>query len=690
MTGTGTLGSIDDSRTQLLGEIAAGEDLTLVRGPGNVGDLLILAGTRALLADLLHREVALDDLPAAHGETALLVGSGAWSRRYNEWAPEALAIAERRFERVVVLPSTFDTGEERVREALRSTRATVYAREHASHARIAALCRARLAHDAAFFADLDAYARLPASGVLDAFRTDAETAAAGRPLPAGNRDLSATSPTLDAWLREIAAHATVRTDRAHVLIAAARMGRRVEWSPDATGKVEALATAALADHDVHRADPEEPARAPRRARTRAGATPAPPARVTAVVLTRDRPADVATAVTSVLTADVPLRVLVLDQNSSPAAREANRALDADPRVEVRSLDRNLGCAGGRRLGTELADTEYVLFLDDDAELRPGALEHLVADLDAHPEAGAATAKVVLRDGRLYHFGGTVERGRDRARFVVDGHALAPDDPAVGTTGPTGWMPGTAALVRRSLLERHPLDDGMRAYYEDNEWSLRVLRTDPDAFRRVAEAQVVHADLSPVPPGTTFASRSALLGRLAAHARFMRRHGCVLDLDLHNLVPGLADDTGRLDVGRARLLLSLVDALGPAGFLMEWCRGGLDALLVDGPALHATAARLTLHVEHLEDEVALRDAEIHRVGGERDRAAHERDLALGDLRETADRLAAATATVDAQATELAWLHERDRTLRQLLDGRWWRLRRRLEPVARVGLRARGTR
>ena len=61
-----------------------------------------------------------------------------------------------------------------------------------------------------------------------------------------------------------------------------------------------------------------------------------------------------------------------------------------------AADRDLGAAGGRRLGAELAAAELVLFLDDDAELMPGALAHLVAHLDEHPSAGAVTATVSVR------------------------------------------------------------------------------------------------------------------------------------------------------------------------------------------------------------------------------------------------------------------------------------------------------
>ena len=113
----------------LLDAIGDPYDLTLVRTPGNLGDALIAAGTAELLADHVYREVDLEGLCSAEGDTVVLQGSGAFCRPYHEVMPRALAVAELRFRRVLVLPSSFDTAEETVRDALARSRAIVFARE---------------------------------------------------------------------------------------------------------------------------------------------------------------------------------------------------------------------------------------------------------------------------------------------------------------------------------------------------------------------------------------------------------------------------------------------------------------------------------------------------------------------------------------------------------------------------------
>ena len=113
------------------------------RGPGSA---LAAAGARTLLRGTPHRELTLDQLPGARVKTALLLGSG-FSRLDHDEMPRALAVAELRCEKVIVLPSSFDTSDETVERALSQTRAIVFAREPDSYRRIAALCDARLAHD---------------------------------------------------------------------------------------------------------------------------------------------------------------------------------------------------------------------------------------------------------------------------------------------------------------------------------------------------------------------------------------------------------------------------------------------------------------------------------------------------------------------------------------------------------------
>jgi len=227
---------LEESRRKLLEAAGEGDDITFIRIHGNLGDELIYAGTRRLLSGCFYREISMRSLSGARGRTALVAGGGSWCEAYQV-LPDYLPEVEARFERVIVLPSSFDVRVDRVRDALRSTKALVFARERESFRQIQDLCRADLAHDCALFFDYAPYRRR-GKGVLQAFRTDRE----GLPLPVppGNEDISTSCESLDEWLWKIARCEEVHTDRAHVTIAAAMLGKRVHYRPSNYHKVPSI------------------------------------------------------------------------------------------------------------------------------------------------------------------------------------------------------------------------------------------------------------------------------------------------------------------------------------------------------------------------------------------------------------------------------------------------------------------
>ena len=655
---TTTIGhALADSRARLLETIGDPADLTLVRPPGNLGDELIYRGTSSLLSEYIFREVDVEGLCAAEGDTVLLMGGGAFCQAYHEVMPRALAVAELRFRRVIVFPSSFDIHVPAVGAALRRSRATVFAREPVSERQLMGLCDVRLAHDCAFFVDYAPWYRRGA-GTLNAFRTDRESTDDRLPRP-DNDDISHTESNLDAWLERISAHQLVRTDRAHVMIAAALMGKRVEYAPSGYHKLPAIAEFALTEYPVtpiELPDIRERVHRPRSVTRIDGTRP----RVSAVILTHDRGAQALRAIESLADNEVRFDVLLIDQDSAPAHAAMLSAGCAElDHVRIRRLEHNLGCAGGRRLAPAATRGDLILFLDDDAELTPGSLDALVADLDAHPEAQAVSATVVQARGDIYHSGGRLHIAEGVAEFSLVAGGQPVSEP-VPPSGPADWVPGTAALMRRQVLEQVPIDDGMAAYFEDNEWAMRVRQHFPDGFRRSAEARAIHCSPS-VSLTSAFATRSLAADWLSAHARFYDRHRLLLGPSLFHLVPDLVDEHGERDLASARLLMELMLARGSDWVFMEWMNGGL-ATLIGGRATQVAQEAL---LRRLESEVDRQRQELTAAG--------ERETAARNAEQTA------TAALEQQAKMLAFLHARHMTLHAVENGGWWRLRGRIHAL-----------
>ncbi|HEX8104964.1 MAG TPA: glycosyltransferase family 2 protein, partial [Solirubrobacteraceae bacterium] len=94
------------------------------------------------------------------------------------------------------------------------------------------------------------------------------------------------------------------------------------------------------------------------------------ARVSVVVITRDRVADLLNALAHLRALDERPRILVVDNGSGDGTGAAVRA--RFPGVEVIELGENRGAAA-RTVAVERSTTPYVAFADDDSWWAPGDL-----------------------------------------------------------------------------------------------------------------------------------------------------------------------------------------------------------------------------------------------------------------------------------------------------------------------------
>ncbi len=117
--------------------------------------------------------------------------------------------------------------------------------------------------------------------------------------------------------------------------------------------------------------------------------PTPPSRVSVVVASRNRRAE--------LLATLPRHpepVFLVDNGSSDGSADTVRA--HLPHVHVIALPRNLG-APARNVGATAATTPYVAFADDDSWWAPRSLDAAVEILDAHDDIAIVCARILVGD-----------------------------------------------------------------------------------------------------------------------------------------------------------------------------------------------------------------------------------------------------------------------------------------------------
>ncbi len=187
-------------------------------------------------------------------------------------------------------------------------------------------------------------------------------------------------------------------------------------------------------------------------------------------------------------------IIVVDNASTDGSPDMVARDFADVQL-IRSPE-NLGFARGNNLGIRAADpgTPYLLLLNSDTLVKPGALTALVRFMDAHPEAGAVGPRLLRPDGtpQPYAFGGDptlrylLRRGLKRLLFHRYLHDWATDE-----TLAVDWVSGACMLVRRAAIEQVGLlDENMFMYFEDNDWCLRMRQAGWKVYY-YPQAEIVH-------------------------------------------------------------------------------------------------------------------------------------------------------------------------------------------------------
>jgi GT2 family glycosyltransferase len=197
------------------------------------------------------------------------------------------------------------------------------------------------------------------------------------------------------------------------------------------------------------------------------------------------------------TAPFPTTVTVVDNASQDGTPQMVR--ERHPSVRVIDAGGNIGFARANNLGIRATAGEFVLLLNPDTIVPPGAIATLVRGLAAHPDAAAAGPRLVDAEGfpelsfgpamgpagelRQKLVGALYER---RLRTVV-----RRVDQWARTAGEREWVSGACLLVRRADLEAVGLlDERFFMYTEDVDLCVQ-LRKRGRSILFVPQAEIVH-------------------------------------------------------------------------------------------------------------------------------------------------------------------------------------------------------
>ena len=189
-----------------------------------------------------------------------------------------------------------------------------------------------------------------------------------------------------------------------------------------------------------------------------------------------------------VTAEAPTRTVVVDNASTDGSPSMVR--ERYPNVVLRANARNLGFGAAANQGIGECTAAYVLLLNSDTRVAPGALSALTAYLDNHPRVAIAGPRLVGSDGHLQAscfpfwlpfplgaFATDGTAGRLLARLPRVKRGLIPVDWNT-PPGPAPWVVGAAIAIRRPAFEAAGgFDNAFFMYFEDVDLCRRVTAAD---------------------------------------------------------------------------------------------------------------------------------------------------------------------------------------------------------------------
>ncbi len=169
-------------------------------------------------------------------------------------------------------------------------------------------------------------------------------------------------------------------------------------------------------------------------------------------------------------AQVPFEIIIVDDCSRDETMFAGFAFGAGIRL-IRNPE-NCGFIRSSNRGFAAARGEYIVFLNNDTEVKARWLDELYETLQRDPQIGIVGSKLLYPDGSLQECGGIIWRLGDGWNW---GRGQAADDPRFCFMRDADYVSGAALMIKANLFEELGRFDEhyLPMYYEDTELCFRA-------------------------------------------------------------------------------------------------------------------------------------------------------------------------------------------------------------------------
>ena len=153
---------------------------------------------------------------------------------------------------------------------------------------------------------------------------------------------------------------------------------------------------------------------------------------------------------------VPFEIIIVDMGASAEiALWLNGLQESHEEIVVINNLSNVGTSKGRNQGFKAARGQYIVFLDNDAEVTPDWLTPLIACASSNTDIGACGSKIISPKGDVIFAPPTIKNSYVNKKLVETGleftHTLHHDDDEVRQQQEVTWYPSTCLLIKRHVF-----------------------------------------------------------------------------------------------------------------------------------------------------------------------------------------------------------------------------------------------
>lgn len=170
------------------------------------------------------------------------------------------------------------------------------------------------------------------------------------------------------------------------------------------------------------------------------------------------------------------QIVLVDNGSKPGS--LGLVEQGFPEIILVKNERNLGFTGGNNVGIQRALAEgadYVMLLNNDTEVDPAMLQHLVEMTESDERIGVVGPIIYYYDDprRVWSAGATIDWRTGRTLSLREGELDAGDHRAPQEVD---FVSGCAFLIKRRVIDDIGLlDERFFIYYEETDWCVRARR-----------------------------------------------------------------------------------------------------------------------------------------------------------------------------------------------------------------------